>query len=342
MSSLIRATNLWGYDDLVRRKGGNPLPLLARYHIPPAEQRDDQSFLVFRHLTALLDDTARELGDPAFGMMLAKYQGMDILGPVSVIARSSLTVGDAISNIARYLHLHCPALSLALSRPMVNGRLVIKFVFMIDDEGGGYRAQSQELSLANAMQVMRLLCGDDFRPLSVHFRHARIADETAYRQVFGCEAHFEQDWCGFYLPVSMVAMPLSSADHQTWQLAEQYLEAQQAPNAHTLTEDVVRLINTLLPTGQCSSGTIASHLSLHKRTLQRRLAREGVTYEQLFNRERIRMARQYLMEPNLGLSQITGLLGYSEQSALNRACRGWVGLTPKAYRKQLLGQVGKQ
>ncbi|MDX1799828.1 MAG: AraC family transcriptional regulator [Marinobacter sp.] len=339
MSSLIRATNLWGYDDLVRRKGGDPLPLLARYHIPPAERRDDQSFLVFRDLTALLDDTARELDDPAFGMMLARYQGMDILGPVSVIARSSLTVGDAISNIARYLHLHCPALSMALSRVTLAGRPVIRFVFMIDEEGGGYRAQSQELSLANAKQVMRLLCGDDFRPLSVHFRHARLADEAAYGQVFGCEACFEQDWCGFYLPVSMVAMPLSSADHQTWQLAESYLEAQQAPNANTLSEDVVRLINTLLPTGQCSSGAIASHLSLHKRTLQRRLAREGVTYEQLFINERIRLARQYLMEPNLGFSQITGLLGYSEQSAFNRACRDWFGVTPTVYRRQTLAQV---
>lgn len=339
MSSLIRATNLWGYDDLVRRKGGDPLPLLARYHIPPAEQRDDQSFLVFRDLTALLDDTARELDDPAFGMMLARYQGMDILGPVSVIARSSLTVGDAISNIARYLHLHCPALSMALSRVTVDGKPVIRFVFMIDEEGGGYRAQSQELSLANAKQVMRLLCGDGFRPVSVHFRHARMADEAAYRQVFRCEAHFRQDWCGFYLPTAMVSLPLSSADHQTWQLAESYLQAQQAPNANTLSEDVIRLINTLLPTGQCSSGTIAAQLSLHKRTLQRRLAQEGVTYEQLFTNERMRLARQYLMEPNLGFSQITGLLGYSEQSAFNRACRAWFGVTPKGYRKQVLDQV---
>lgn len=339
MSSLIRATNLWGYEELVRSRGGDPLPLLDRYHIPPEERRDDQSFLVFRHLTALLDDTARELGDPAFGMMLARYQGMDILGPISVIARSSLTVGEAISSIARYLHLHCPALALTTSPVTVDGQPAIRFVFTIDDEGGGYRAQSHELSLANAMQVMKLLCGDDFSPLSVHFIHARLADEGAYRRVFRCEACFEQDWCGFHLPVSVATMPLSSADHQTWQMAQRYLDAQQAPNANTLAEDVTRLINTLLPTGHCSSGSIASHLSLHKRTLQRRLAREGVTYEQLLNDERIRMARQYLMEPNLGFSQITGLLGYSEQSAFNRACRDWFGLTPKDCRRQFRGHA---
>lgn len=337
MSSLIRATNLWGYDEQVRRQGGDPLPLLAQHHIAPEAHRDDRSFLVFKHLTGLLEDTAIALNDPTFGMSLAEYQGMDILGPISVIARSSLTVGDAINSIARYLHLHCPALGLTTAPATLKGQAVIQFIFQIDGEGGGYRVQSHELSLANAMQVLKLLCGDDFQPLSAHFKHKRTAGMAAYTQIFRCEAFFEQDWTGFYLPLSTFAMPLSSADHQTRQLAERYLESQQAPNANSLTEDVARLINTLLPTGHCTSDTIASHLSMHKRTLQRRLAREGTTYEQLLSEERMKMARQYLAEPNLKLSQIAGLLGYSEQSALNRACRDWFDLTPRTYRQQLLG-----
>lgn len=338
MSSLIRATNLWGYDDLVRSKGGDPLPLLARYRIPPEELRDDQSFLVFKHLTALLDDTAIELGDPAFGMMLAKYQGMDILGPISVIARSSSTVGDALNSIARYLYLHCPALSMNTASDTLKSNRVVRLEFWIDEDGVRYRSHAHELSLANSMEVLKLLCGDDFQPLSVHFRHRRSADNTTYRSIFHCEASFEQDWTGFYISEADFNKPLSSADHQTWQLAERYLDSQQVPNANTLSEDVIRLINRLLPTGQCSSGSIASHLSMHKRTLHRRLVKEGTSYEQLLNDERIRMAREYLMEPNLGFSQIAGLLGYSEQSALNRACRDWFGVTPKSYRKQLLVQ----
>lgn len=337
MSSLIRATNLWGYDERVRRQGGDPLPLLARYHIPPEEQRDDQSFLVFRHMTALLEDTAEALDDPAFGMMLAQYQGMDILGPISVIARSSLTVGEAINSIARYLHLHCPALAMAMSRTTLDEQPVIRFVYTIDPEGGDYRAQAYELSLANAMQVMKLLCGETFTPLSVHFQHRRQASLAAYTEVFRCDVRFAEPWCGFYLPASVATLPLPSADHRTWQLAQRYLEAQQAPNAHTLSEDVIRLINTLLPTGQCASATIAAHLSLNKRTLQRRLAREGTRYETLLQDERKRLARQYLGEPNLGFGQIGGLLGYSEQSAFNRACRSWFGQTPKQVRKALIG-----
>lgn len=335
MSSLIRATNLWGFDELVRIRGGDPRPLLARYHIPPEEQRDDRSFLIYRNVAALFDDTARILNYPEFGIKLAEYQGMDILGPVSVIARSSANVGNAIQSIARYLHLHCPALKIT-ARTETAG--VAQLHYTVDDESTGYRVQAYELAMSNAMQVLKLLCGETVTPLSVHFMHERAGDEAVYQAAFNSLVHFNEPWCGFRLPVSAFAIPLASVDHQTWQLADRYLESQQAPNAATVYEDVIGLIRTLLPTGSSSSEAIASHLAMHKRTLQRHLNREGTSYEQLLKNERRNLAHQYLLEPKLKLSQIAGLLGYSEQSAFNRACRHWFGLTPSKYRARLLNQ----
>jgi len=111
--------------------------------------------------------------------------------------------------------------------------------------------------------------------------HERAGDEAVYQAAFNSLVHFNEPWCGFRLPVSAFAIPLASVDHQTWQLADRYLESQQAPNAATVYEDVIGLIRTLLPTGSSSSEAIASHLAMHKRTLQRHLNREGTSYEQL-------------------------------------------------------------
>ena len=335
MSSLIRATNLWGFDELVRLRGGDPGPLLARYHIPPEEQRDDRSFLIYRNVAALFDDTARALDYPVFGLKLAQYQGMDILGPISVIARSSSTVGDAVQSIARYLHLHCPALQLTARTESSD---VAQLLYRVDDESTGYRVQAYELAMANAMQVLKLLCGESIAPLSVHFRHQQVGDAAIYKAVFNSPVYFQQPWCGFRMHVSAFAIPLISVDHQTWQLADRYLQSQQVPNAATVSEDVIGLIRTLLPTGRCSSETIAAHLAMHKRTLQRHLDREGTSYEKLLSAQRRHLAEQYLLEPKLKLSQIAGLLGYSEQSALNRACRQWFGLTPGKVRARLLNE----
>ncbi|WGL17593.1 AraC family transcriptional regulator [Microbulbifer bruguierae] len=338
MSTLIRATNLWGYDDLVRIRGGDPQPLLRRHRIAPAEFRDDESFLIFRDMAALLEDTAATLGYPEFGLKLAEFQGMDILGPISVIARSSSTVGTALESIARYLHLHCPALALNRTLEGAPHQRVIKFDYSINDDEIGTGVQTYELGLANAMQVMKLLCGEDFAPLGVFLMHAPMAGKQTYGEIFQCQVHFHQVWYGFYLPASVYSIPLSSVDHQTWQLAEHFLNSQKTPNASTITEDVVRLIRGLLPTGQCDSDAVAASLSMHKRTLQRRLAGEKTTFEQLLAEERQKLARDYLSETNLKLSQIAGLLGYSEQSALNRACRDWFGTTPRALRAHLLNQ----
>jgi hypothetical protein len=182
--------------------------LLERYHIPPEERRDDSSFLLYRNLTALFEDTVQTLNYPQLGLKLAEYQGMDILGPISVIARSAATVGDAIDSIARYLHLHSPALGISNTLCEHQEQPCIRFQFTIDESSsGGYRPQAYELSLSNSLQVMKLLCGDTFRLYSVHFMHARQAELDAYHDVFRCDAYFEQDWCGFYLPAAAFAMP---------------------------------------------------------------------------------------------------------------------------------------
>jgi AraC-like DNA-binding protein len=42
----------------------------------------------------------------------------------------------------------------------------------------------------------------------------------------------------------------------------------------------------------------------------------------------------YLKDPNLSLTEIAFLLGYSEQSAFTRAFRGWQGESPGSYRSK--------
>jgi AraC-like DNA-binding protein len=53
------------------------------------------------------------------------------------------------------------------------------------------------------------------------------------------------------------------------------------------------------------------------------------------------LTTRYLNLPALQLSQIAGLLGYTEQSALNRSCRRWFGKTPREYRAQLVQTSGE-
>lgn len=333
MSNLLRSTNLWGYNDLVTELGGDPAKLLTRFHIPTDAADNEDDFLPYRSMVLLLEASAAQLDCPDFGLRLAQWQGLDILGPIAVIARNAETVLGAFEAIARFLHLHSPALHMTL-QPRTREPLA-QFNFEISEPNLPQHRQAYELSLANGAQILRLLGGGSANPKRVYFPHARTGPKQAYRKAFGCPVVFEQNWCGFQLSTSVASQNIDSADPQTKRLAMHYLESQFAAGDVSLPGRVSEMIRRLLPTGLCSAETIAEHLALHPRTLQRRLATYGIRYDELLDRERREQAARYLCESGFHLSQITGLLGYAEQSTFNRSCRRWFETTPKKYRAKM-------
>ncbi|MCB1838351.1 MAG: helix-turn-helix transcriptional regulator, partial [Alcanivoracaceae bacterium] len=95
-----------------------------------------------------------------------------------------------------------------------------------------------------------------------------------------------------------------------------------------------RVLIRLLRDGDASLQKLAEAFNISARTLQRKLADEGLRYQQLLDDTRRMQAQEYLRDTRLALADIAGLLGYSEQSAFNRAFRQWIGMTPAKWRQQ--------
>jgi len=332
VGSLIRATNLWGYGDLMRELGADPESSLARFHIPPGAEHEVDAFVSFEAVVHLLEAGATDLDCPDFGLRLSHWQGLDILGPVAVIARNAQTVHGAFEAIARYFYVHSPALKLTVE-PRTGGD--VRFVYEMTEPSLPYLPQGYELAMANGVRILRLLAGPDARPSLISFVHDQLGSDAAYRGALDCPVLFGQTWCGFELPRALADRRIDSADPETRRIATKYLETHYLPSTAALSERVAELARRLLPTGHCSAEAIADQLSMHPRTLQRRLAEEGVRCQDLIERERRAQAARYLAEPGFHLGQIAGLLGYTEQSTLNRSCRRWFGKTPRQYRADL-------
>lgn len=334
MANLLRATNLWGYRDLVRELGGRPDELLAGHQIRPGIENDDEAFVSFAAFARLLETSATELDCPDFGLRLAAWQGLDILGPIAVIARNSQTVRSAFEAIARHLFVHSPALRLVEVGPGTSGTGTILH-FVIDDAEIADVPQAYELSLANGTRILRLLGGADARPEQVFFLHHRLGQASSYHEAFGCPVRFDQPWCGMEITDQLAARAIDNADPETRRVATQYLESQFVAGETALAGRVAELVRRLLPTGHGDAATVAEQLRLHPRTLQRRLAGEGTRFADLLDRERRAQAARLLAQPSLHLGQIAGLLGYSEQSAFNRAFQRWYATSPGRYRAGL-------
>src|SRR5829696_1688027 len=333
MASLIRATNLWGYGDLIRELAADPQPFLSRLGIPSGVEYEEDAFIPFEAAARLLEASANELNCPDLGLRLSRWQGMDILGPIAVIARNAQTLLDGLESIAGYLYIHSPALKLTVGSRTPHTD--IRFTFEMVEPGLPYLLQSYELSMANAARMIRLMGGPETRPRAISFMHEQLGSDAAYSQALGCPVRFGQKWCGFDIPRHLAAKRIESADLETRRIATKYLEANYLPSTATLSDRVAELARRLLPTGQCSVDAIGDQLALHPRTLQRGLAAEGVRCQELIERERRDQAARYLAEPRFHLSQIASLLGYTEQSTFNRSCRRWFGKTPRQYRAEL-------
>lgn len=339
MSSLIRATNLWGFEQLVETLGGSPERLLARFHLPSASARSDDTFVSYRNAALMLEAAARELNCPDFGIRMSRYQGLEVLGPIAIIARNSATVLDAHRAIARYLHVHCPAL---VSRVVHQANSdFVKLDYRITELSTPQLRQAYELSLANTLQIFRFLAGSNAAPRTVAFLHEQIGPLEAYRRAFASEVLFNQNWCGLLIPVRLAERPIDHADKLTLEYAIRFLGSRGTNDNDTLSHHVAALVERLLPSGHCTIETIAAELHLHPRSLQRRLADEGSRYADILDNTRQQLAKSYLCDSRLPLSQVTGLLGYTEQSTFNSACRRWYGTTPRRFRLDHLAPAQK-
>ena len=78
---------------------------------------------------------------------------------------------------------------------------------------------------------------------------------------------------------------------------------------------------------------VAERLSMHVRTLQRRLADEQLVFRELLGECRRRRATEALLAGELSIAAIAARLGYSDAAHFARAFRAWTGHTPSSYRR---------
>lgn len=332
MTHIVRADALGNYIELVAELGGDAKALLRAAQVPEeAVHNPAEAFVSFRTLVQLVEISAAALACEDFGLKLGLRQGPDIFGPVAVAAQNSETLDQALACFSRYFHTHNPAFQLrVVTQP--GGRAV---QVRIDTDFGRvvHHRQFDERSLALAHRTLSLLSDGRYQPQRLLLPHRRISERATYRESFGCIPLFDQPVLGIELSAADLRLPVRGNNPQLRKLATLYLDSQGQQSLSTGAR-VKNAIRPMLASGQCSHEGVAGALLLHPRTLQRRLAEESTSFEELRDAVRSELAERYLTTSKLPLSQVTALLGYSEQSALTRSCRRWFSLAPLALRRQ--------
>lgn len=207
------------------------------------------------------------------------------------IVASSDSVGEGLRRLSRYLHLVNPGISMELREQEEPVRVLIESP---RDRFG------VELTVSLSLIRMRSESGNQRLAEAVTFRH-QPEDAAEISQLLQCPVHTASPWNGWTLRKDAWRLPLQRRDP----VMRRWLEskAAQAMAAHSAgasaTDQVRQLLRSRLSGGDMSLGQVAHRLATTLRTLQRRLAREGTSYNDLRDRVRKDAAGELLGDTTL-------------------------------------------
>jgi len=117
------------------------------------------------------------------------------------------------------------------------------------------------------------------------------------------------------------------------------LRKQPEASAPQYTDDFVGHVRSFLRmavlSGNAKTEKLAKQLSIHVRTMNRRLLAAGTSFRKLLDETRFELARRMLKNSRLTVCQIADSLGYADSRAFTRAFRRWSGVSPGQWRKRL-------
>jgi AraC-like DNA-binding protein len=85
--------------------------------------------------------------------------------------------------------------------------------------------------------------------------------------------------------------------------------------------------------GEPGMASVAEALATSERSLQRKLQTEGVSFRDVVDEARHKLALLYLGDQSLSMLDVACLLGYSEAAAFTRAFKRWTGSAPSLARR---------
>jgi AraC-like DNA-binding protein len=106
----------------------------------------------------------------------------------------------------------------------------------------------------------------------------------------------------------------------------------------TISEQVKGMLKRLVAGQRPSIEDLATELNMSTRTLQRRLATDGVSFQQLLEEARRELAHHYLLHSSLELTETAYLLGFENSNSFFRAFQSWEGISPTKWRAHMQHQ----
>lgn len=327
----VRAAPLRSLPALLRERGVEPLPLLATCGLQADTLDDDDHWLSFDAATRLLQLAAQAIGRPDVGLLMAERCDATALGVVGRNMQLAPTVGAALQVLRRDFHLHDRG-AVPYVADLGDGCVALGYALSQHDTEA--MAVTYDLAIGIGLKLMQALCGPGFVARQASFAHRAPEDARPYRRFFGAPVVFDATHTQIEFDASWLHRPLPGGKAAARSVLQHAARGFDADMPRSLGDRAHSVAQMLLMCGELSEQRIAAELSLHSRSLRRKLAAEGLGVQTLIDEVRDQLARQLLAETRLPLADIARALQYTDVASFARAFKRRIGLPPGRWRAQ--------
>lgn len=276
----------------------------------------------------LWEAAAEAADDSSFGVHAAEALPRGTYDVFEHILAAAETVGAGLARLTRYIPLIHDHSTLKLDVEPAHARLVRR----VPTIGPQYDEFSMTLLLVRSRQAS----ASEWRPDRVTFQHKRTNDDGEPSRIFGCPVVFGAAETEMLIPRSVLELPHARTDAPLLEVLSRHVDArlESLPQRGALLARVSSAIARRMPTELPSLATTAAAVRIPERTLQRRLADEGVSHSALVDEVRRNLALEYLGDANVSVTEIAYRLHFADPAAFYRAFKRWTGESPVAYRRR--------
>jgi AraC-like DNA-binding protein len=327
---MLRIGATMGLPAVLRGLGVDPAPLLAEVGLELSLFDNPDNLLSFSARGRLLQHCVARTGCAHLGLLVGQRSGLQSLGLAGSLVKYSPDLETALRSLVRFFRHHTRGARATLT---LDGQLAY-FGYRIDQPRTAGMDQVGDGALAVMLNIMQSLCGPGWKPSQVTFAHRKPDNVEPFRQFFRAPLLFDAEQNALVFLADWLTYRLPGDDPELRRQLTTQIKAIEARHQDLFPEQVRSVLRAALLTERADADHIASLFSIHRRTLNRRLNEDGISFKDLVEEQRYEIARQTLLDTDLQVGDVAALLGYSEASAFTRAFRRWSGAAPAEWRSE--------
>ena len=199
------------------------------------------------------------------------------------------------------------------------------------------RSSRLDYTIVTFLAFCRWVTGLEIIPLGVELAYPAPTELRHHELAFSCTPRFNAPGHALLLRKADLQLPLPTANAALSQLHDRVVqdyvrELHPTGIERQLATSLVRG----MAIGRVMRRDVANDLCMSDRTLQRRLAEAGTSFQTELDALRRKLSENYLRDPQIPLADIASLLGFAEDSTFYRACQRWFQMSPKQAREDAL------